>query len=371
MKLSFQKSFYTLAFIIGLFAVMVLAKPVLIPLSLALLISFILFPVVKKLESWGVNNMLSAFLSLLMMFVLIGGAITLFSAQIMTLSDQLEDFTEKIMKTFSDAIVLVNNNTNFIDDLSRDELVEDGKEWLRESSGSLIQRTFSGTASLLAGILTTAIYTFLFLVYREGLTKAIVAFADDENKSKIFRMLKRIQSVGKKYLSGMLMLMLILGFANSIALVIIGIDSPFLFGFLAAILSIVPFIGTTIGATIVVFYAFMTSDSLWVPFSVMILFWAIQTVESNFLNPKIVGSSLNVNAFVAILSLFIGASVWGIAGMVLFLPFAAILKVICEEFDQLKPISMLISNNISGDKSGEEFKISESIDKVKGWFKSK
>jgi hypothetical protein len=60
---------------------------------------------------------------------------------------------------------------------------------------------------------------------------------------------------------------------------------------------------------------------------------------------------------------------WGIAGMVLFLPFAAMLKVICEEFDQLKPIAMLISNDISGDNN-EESKTSKWIEKIKGWFKN-
>jgi predicted PurR-regulated permease PerM len=349
---------------------MVFAKSVLIPLSMALLSSFILFPVVKKLEGWGLNKLLSAFISLLMVFVIIGGGITLFSAEIMSLSDKLNDFTGKIMNTLSDAVVFINDNVNFIDDLNREELVEKGKEWIKESSGSLVQNTFNSTAAFLTGLITTVIFTFLFLIYREGLTKAFVAFGDDENKGKIFRMLKNIQSVGKKYLSGMFLLILILGFANSIGLWIIGIDSPFLFGFLAGILSIVPFIGTTIGATIPVLYAFMSSDSLWVPVAVIVLFSAIQTIESNFLNPKIVGSSLNVNALVAILSLLIGASVWGIAGMVLFLPFAAMLKVICEEFDQLKPIAMLISNDISGDNN-EEPKTSKWIEKIKGWFKNK
>lgn len=175
-----------------------------------------------------------------------------------------------------------------------------------------------------------------------------MAFGDEENRKKILRMLKNIQNVGYRYISGMFLLIIILGFANSIGLWIIGIDSPFLFGFLAAILSIVPYIGTTVGATLPVLYAFMTSDSIWIPIAVILLFWVIQTVESNFLSPRIVGGVLNVNALVAILSLLIGASVWGIAGMILFLPFAAILKVICEEFEQLKPIAMLISNDISG-----------------------
>jgi predicted PurR-regulated permease PerM len=370
MKLSFKNLFFILVFIFGLFAVLVLAKPVLIPLSLALFISFILLPVVKKLESWGLNRLLAAFFSLLGVFIIIGGGITLFSAEIMSLSDHLDDFKEKVLNTLSDVVVFINSNINFIDDLNRDELVENGKVWIKESSGSLIQKAFNSTAAFLTGLLATIIFTFLILIYREGLTKAFVAFGDDKNKSKIFRMLKNIQSVGKKYLSGMFLLILILGFINSIALWIIGIDSPFLFGFLAAILSIVPYVGTTLGATIAVLYAFMSSDSLWVPVSVMVVFWAIQVVESNFLSPKIVGSSVSVNALVAILSLLIGASVWGIAGMVLFLPFAAILKVICEEFVQLKPIAMLISSDISVDIK-EKSITSKWIEKIKGWFKKK
>lgn len=368
MTLSFQKLFFVLAFIFGLFAVMVVAKTVLIPLSMALLISFILFPIVKKLESWGLNKLFSAFLTLLVLFIVIGGGITLFSAQIMNLSNQFQDFTGKIMNTLTDVVVFINDNVNFIDDLKRDELVENGKDYLKESSGSLIQNTFSGSVTFFTDFVSTIIYTFLFLIYRQGLTEAIVAFADDDNKSKILRMLKNIQSVGQKYLSGMFLLILILGCANSLGLWIIGIDSPFFFGFLAAILSIIPYVGTTIGAVIPVLYAFMASQSLWTPVAVIILFWGVQLIESNFLSPKIVGSSLNVNALVAILSLLIGASVWGVAGMVLFLPFAAILKVICEEFHQLKPVAMLISSNISED-SDKTSKSTKWLDKVKGWFK--
>lgn len=368
MTLSFQKLFFALAFIFGLFAIMVIAKTVLIPLSMALLLSFILFPIVKKLENWGLGKLFAAFLTLLVLFIVIGGSITLFSAQIMNLSDQFQDFTGKIMNTLSDIVVFINDNVNFIDELKREELVENGKEYLKESSGTLIQNTFSGSASFFAGLISTIIFTFLFLIYRAGLTSAIVAFGDDDHRGKILRMLKNIQSVGQKYLSGMFLLIIILGFANSLGLWIIGIDSPFFFGFLAAILSIIPYVGTTIGAVIPVLYAFMTSESLWVPGAVIILFWGIQLIESNFLSPKIVGSSLNLNALAAILSLLIGASVWGVAGMILFLPFAAILKVICEEFYQLKPLAMLISNDISDGKSSSS-KSYKWIDKVKGWFK--
>jgi predicted PurR-regulated permease PerM len=181
-------------------------------------------------------------------------------------------------------------------------------------------------------------------------------------------MLKRVQEVGQKYLSGMLILIVILGFANSIGLWIIGIDSPFLFGFMAAVLSIIPYVGTTIGASIPVLYAFMSHDSLWVPLTVAILFWSIQVIESNFLNPKIVGSSIQVNALAAILSLIIGASVWGIAGMILFLPFAAMLKVVCDQYEELQPIAMLIgSENYRSESTGNR-PVVKWVRKLKKWF---
>jgi predicted PurR-regulated permease PerM len=305
-----------------------------------------------------------------MLFVILGGFITLFSAEIMSLSKELDEFSNKIMNTLSEVLVYINNNVNFIDDLNREELVEEGKTWLKEKSGFLLQNTFSGTATILTGLVTVTIFTFLILIYRDGLTSAFVAFGDEENKGRIFKMLKKIQSVGKKYLSGMFLLIIILGFANSIGLWIIGIDNPFLFGFLAALLSIVPYIGTIIGAVIPVLYAFVSADSLWMPVAVIILFWAVQVIESNFLSPKIVGSSLNVNALVAILSLLVGAAVWGVAGMILFLPFASMLKVVCEEFDELKPVALIISDNISNDDQ-KDSKVSKWFEKIKALFKKK
>jgi predicted PurR-regulated permease PerM len=369
MTISFPKLFFILAFIFGLFAVMILAKAIMIPLSLALLISFILLPVTQKLEGWGVSRVIGAILSILFLFIVIGSGITLFSTQIMNLSDQMSEFSDKIMDTLSQVVVYINNNVAFVENLNREDLLEEGKNWVKDSSGTLLQTTFSSTASFLTGFLTTVIFTFLILIYRYGLTRAFVAFGDEENRVKIYKMLQKIQKVGKQYLSGMFLLIIILGFANSIGLLIIGIDSPFLFGFLAALLSIIPFVGTTAGAIIPVLYAFMTADSYWVPVAVGLWFWGIQVIESNFLNPKIVGSSLHVNALVAIMSLLVGAAVWGVAGMILFLPFAAILRTICEEFDQLKPVAMLISDDISEDTNKKKSKSSKWLKKVKGWFK--
>jgi len=344
MKISFQKSFFTLAFIALLIAFLVVAKSILIPLGIALLLAFILYPVHKKFTKWGIGNILAAFLSILLLVIIIGGGITFFSAEIIDLSDEISNFGEKLSKLYTDVIIFVNQNVSLVEDLNKDQLLNDLTSWLKDSAGSLLGGTFNSTANFFTGLVTMFIYMFLFLIYHKGLIRAFMKFSPSEKKEQFFIMLKGIQEVGQKYLSGMLVLILILGFANSIGLWIIGIDSPFLFGFLAASLSIIPYIGTTLGATIPVLYAFMSHDQLWVPLAVAILFWFIQLVESNFLSPKVVGNSVNVNAFAAILSLIIGASIWGVAGMVLFLPFAAMLKVVCEKYEPLQPLALLIGN---------------------------
>jgi predicted PurR-regulated permease PerM len=355
MSLSFQKLFFVIATVISIFAILILAKPILVPLAFALLISFILYPLAKKLEIWGINRMLAAIISMLIMVLIIGGGISFFLTQITNLPNELSDFQDKIMDLLKNIIVYINNHVNLDTDLEQQYIIDQLKEWFKNVAFPVAENTFYTTTSFLAGLLATIIYTFLFLIYRTGLTKAFINFSPIDKRGIAFNMFKKVQKVGQKYLSGMIILIIILGLANSIGLWIIGVDSPFLFGFLAAAMSIIPYVGTTLGASIPVLYSFMSHDSLWVPFAVAVLFWAIQLIESNFLSPKIVGSSLQINALAAILSLLIGASVWGIAGMILFLPFMAMLKVICEEYEPLKPVALLIGDQ-NEDEKKEKYK---------------
>lgn len=368
MNLSFQKLFFTLSSIFVVFAILILAKIILIPLGFAMLISFILYPLTRKLESWGLNEMLAAFLSIFTLFLIFGGGIFFFFTQIINLPTELTVFTDKLMQLFADFAVVINTKLDLQKDLDSEYLLKQMRNWLKTSAFPVAQSTFYSTSSFLIGIITTIVYTFLLLIYRNGLAKALSTFAAVDKREKVINMFKNVQKVGQNYLSGMILLIIILGFANSIGLWIIGIDSPFLFGFLAASLSIIPYIGTTIGASIPVLYAFMSQDSLWIPFAVAVMFWAIQLVESNFLNPKIVGSSLHVNALASILSLFIGASVWGVAGMILFLPFTAMLKVICEEFIPLKPVVLLIGSQLYNGKEDDIEPMDKWFEKIKKWF---
>ena len=312
MHLSFKNMFYALASVFLIFAVLVLAKTLLIPLGFALLISFILLPLANLIERQGPGRISAAIMTMVIVVLILGGGIAFFSTQILHLSNELTNFKDVIVNSFTDITVYINHNVSFIEKLDKDELFNRITNWLSESSGYLVTQTFSGSASFFTGFIATAIYTFLLLIYRRALTHAITEFYRIEHRTRAKELLKELQKVGQKYLTGTLILIVIIGLLNSIGLWIIGIDNPFLFGFLGAMLSIVPYVGTIAGAVIPILYAFITQGSPGMALAVGLLFWFVQLVSDNFLSPKIVGGTLRVNALAALLSLIAGALTWGV-----------------------------------------------------------
>lgn len=368
MKLSFQKLYYVIGTGFGLFAFLILAKPILIPITIALLMAFILYPLAKKLESWRFNKIIAAFLAIFSVILVIGGVIFFFSTQIIELSKEFSNFKDKIILAFTDVTLFINKNVSFVENLKKNELFNMMNDWLHNSTGALVSQTFSNTATFFAGLIATIVFTFLILIYRHGLIQAYIGFTPEDKRDRVIKMIKTVQVVGQKYFLGMILLVGLIGLANSLGLWIIGIDNPFLFGFLGATMSIVPYVGTFVGAFIPFIYAFVSFNSPWHAVAVAVLFWAVQLITDNYLSPKIVGGSLNVNALTAILSLIIGAVVWGVAGMILFLPFAAMFKVICEEYDELRPIAILIGSQNYSEKEGESIFFSKLLKMAKTRF---
>jgi predicted PurR-regulated permease PerM len=120
-------------------------------------------------------------------------------------------------------------------------------------------------------------------------------------------------------------------------------------------LSIIPYLGPFLGAVLPTIFAFLTTDSLFYPIGVLVGFQVIQLIESNILTPKIVGSNVNLNAFVTFLGLLVGASIWGVIGMVLIIPTLAVLRKIFELSESTQPYALLF-----GEEKTKENHVSES-----------
>lgn len=349
MTASFKNIFYIQATLITTIVILFFGRDIFIPACFGLLIAFILYPIVKWLNKKGLHNILSISLSMTAVFVFIGGIISLFSAQIINIADQYNSFLTRLKATFEKASTYIKSFLPIDYNLDSAALFKELSSVFSESGFSLVSNTLGYTSTFLSYTVLTIVFTFLILLYRKHLVNAIQKFGPEEDDPKILQMFKKIQKVGQQYLTGMLLLILILGTLNSVGLILLGIDYALFFGFLAALLAIIPYIGTAIGGLLPALYAFITYDSYWYPIGVILIFWFVQFLEGNYLNPKIVGGSLHINALFSIIALIAGGLLWGIAGMILFLPFTAVFKVICSFYDNLKPVSELI-----GDPSKEK-----------------
>jgi predicted PurR-regulated permease PerM len=306
MRISFQKVFYTLATVVVVFMVLFFAKTVLIPLTFAFLIACILFPLAKKVEFWGASKIISATLAIACLLLLAFGTIAFLSNQIIHIAENLIDFKVKVLSVFTETTLFINNDIGFFPKLEKNELLFKIKNLLNKSAGALLSQTFNSTANIIFGLLTSIIFAFLILIYRKGIIHALVSFYPTKHKHIAFNMFQSVQRVGQQYFFGMMVIVLILGVVNSVGLWIIGIENPFLFGFLAALLALIPYAGTFLGAAIPVLYSFLYSNSVWTPITIAIYFWLVQLIESNYLTPKIVGGNLKINAFTSIISIIIG-----------------------------------------------------------------
>ncbi|MEM6298067.1 MAG: AI-2E family transporter [Bacteroidota bacterium] len=346
-KLSFsiKTAFHIAAFLVFFVFIITEAKGLLIPFTYSALLSFILYPICRFFEKLGLPRILSILLCFLVVVGGLFGLFYFFSTQIVSLVSEFEDFRGKLLRLVHQGIdeynqIIPNSQLN-------DEgLLNEAKKWLSSSGGSLVSGTLNQTGNIFSGLVIIPIYVFLLLLYRTGIRQVILRFVDTKHHESFSQLLVDIQQVGQKYVGGLVFIIIIIGLLDSIALWIIGLDSPFFFGFLAACLAIIPYIGTGIGALLPALYALMNHSPATALY-VLIAFWAVQFLEGNFLTPKIIGGEVSLNPLAAIVSLVAGGFVWGVSGMILFIPLAAILRIICQNYKELEPIAGLLGDEIT------------------------
>ncbi len=253
-----------------------------------------------------------------------------------------------------------------------------GEEWMQANSKSLLEEPLnylgSGVTSSSTFFVNTGlvfIYTFLLLLYRSAFKKFFLMQVSDDSESNAQQLLRSIQKLTQQYLYGLLIVMFLLGILNSLGLWAIGITYPAFWGFLAAFLAIIPFIGTFLGGLMTVIYAVATTSTIWQPLAVIVLFSIVQFLEGNIITPKIVGESVKVNPLAIILSLVIGGSIWGVAGLVLAVPVIATLKKIMEQVDVMKPFSLLLSSDLYQKDELFEAQFNEERFRLRDLFKRK
>lgn len=318
-------------------------KTLFIPLSFAILISFILYPICKWLEKIGINKIVSIFLALSIVFLILGAIVYLLFFQFARFLAEWHTFKIK----FSESLIQFTRYLNeqfgiqniVLSDLPENLINSSGAHLL----GILMDTMYSISISTFF-IIIIPIFSTLILYYRKMLTKVLYTLFPSEKKETIREILIETIQAYYNFIKGMLLVYLIVGILNSIGLAIIGIPHPILFGFIASILTFIPYVGIIISSLIPIAVSWITYDSIWYPLGIILVFTIVQILEANIIFPFAVGSRLKINTLAIIIVIIVGGILWGAAGMILFIPFLSIVKLIADKTESLKTLSLLLGS---------------------------
>ncbi|GAB3539790.1 AI-2E family transporter [Spirosoma fluminis] len=313
----------------------------LIPLVFAILFAVLLFPLARRLENWRLPRVLAIIICLILTLAVIVGILYAVSMQISSFSEVLPQLIERGNNYLNQIQTYADEHLN----IDRKRQVTEVRKYLNQAiseGGTILTSTLLATTSTLTDVFLVLLFIFFFLLYRDFFRSFFYKVFVNTRRSKIDAVLQGIYMVVKDYLAGLFVVILIIGTLMTVGLLILGIDYAVFFGFFGACLVLIPYFGISLGSLLPAAYALVTDDNPLKALGVIGVFLFVQTLEGNFITPYIVGSKVSINPLAAIIVLLLWENVWGLPGLVLALPMTAILKVIFDSVESMKPYGFLL-----------------------------
>ncbi len=335
----------------------IILENLLVPLFFSVLFAYLLYPSAEKLESLGVPRIITNLTLILSALFIIVGFFYLAGQLIQNLSEDFSNVREQFeenLRYFRDSI----NDTFGVSDDQIEDTVSD-----MNGNSDFTIKFFTATTNTIVAFGLMPVYTFLLLLYRNKFRVFLELITPKNSKETTNNIVDQVARIVPKYLKGLIVVVIVLMFINSGVFWIIGLDYPILLGVIAALFNLIPYLGTVIGYAAVLLIVLATQEPT-LAFGVILLFLPVQFFENNILTPNITGSYVQINPLIIILSLLAGAMMWGLAGMLLVIPYLAMIKIICDNIDYLKPVAYLLSTR------GTEAYL-PSFTKIKKWTQSK
>ncbi len=338
---------FLMRYVIFLAAVMltiyavIIAKGFLYPVAFGILLAYLLFPVANYLEKHHFPRILSILISIILAIAVLGGGIYFIYTQVGRLVSDFPALKKQALQNI-ELLQHTIGNAFGVEDKSLETLLKNWVTGFFEGGSMLFNTIFSATTGTLLKIGLMPVYIFLFLYYRTKFAYFILKIVPEKKEFVTVHILRDISTVATRYMGGVIIVVSILCILNSFGLYIAGMHYPVIFGVISALFNFIPYFGTLMGGAVPLLFALLTGESLSLPFRVILVFIVIQFIENNILTPNIVGGSLKINPFFIIFSLIIGATIWGIPGMLVIVPFLAMAKIIFKNIEALQPYSYLL-----------------------------
>ena len=332
---------FTIVLVCLVFTVIILreASSLLIPLFAGLLLAILLLPIVKFFERIHINRGIACFIAILC-FVIIFAFVNYFlTAEISSFAKELPHITNKIQGVFASLQQWVTAKFN-VNNSQQSDYLNSSYNGMLNGITSFLYRLFFSLGNIVVWILFVCIYAFFIMYYRRLLVRFVINLVEKEYSHEMPAIISGNKTIIKSYILGLLAEFAIMLLLISSLLFLLGIKYALLLAIIASLLNIIPYIGiyTAILLAMLVTYA-NSSGSAAVTVGIVLL--SIHLVDGIILLPRIVGSRMKMNPFITIVAVIVGDIVWGIPGMFLFIPLAAMLKIIFENISSLHAWAIL------------------------------
>lgn len=321
---------------------------ILLPIAFSALLAVLLLPICRRLELWGLPRALAIVVCLLLVIILLSGLFYLFGTQLVQFRDEIPLFQQKLAEYFDQIQQMLSSKFGF-QPMSKDQVIDQSLDTLKERAGGWLGTTLNTTTSVLSVVTLIPIYIFCLLYYRDHMRQFLFRFVSPDKRTSVLHTMDSIQTVVQAYISGLLTVIVIVAVLNAIGLLLLGVKFAIFFAIFASVLAIIPFIGIFIGATLPTLITLVETGSPLKALGVIGVFTFVQFLEGNFITPTITGSKVSINPMAAIIALILGGELWGTPGMILSIPLVAVIKVVLDASKATEPWGFLIGDVADGE----------------------
>ena len=323
-----------------------LGNDIIMPLLLATLFAILLRPVVvffnKKCK---IPHVIAVLTSVLLFVIFVISVVFFISYQVSNFVEDWPKIRYNIRINYDHLQTWIKDSFN-ISYMKQATYLESVKIDSLNNRKEIVGNTLSTFSSTLLDIVLIPIYTFLILLYRNLFKTFLSKLVRKQNHPVLIDILSEIKLVVQSYIVGLLIELGIVAVLTTVGLMIIGVPYAILLGTITAVLNLIPYIGILVAGAISILVALTNFTDFTTALGVIVVNAIVQLIDNNFLVPKIVASKVKLNALVSIIAVFIGGALGGIMGMFLAIPICAIIKVIFDRIDGLKPWGYLFGDDM-------------------------
>lgn len=346
----YEKLSLVLVGLIAFVYLVILGKDLLDPIVFGFLFAILLLPIANLVEKkLRFPRTLSSLFSILLLVGFIGGVLYLVGSQISSLASDWPMLKSQVSQSLNDLSGWVQHAFH-INATRQMSYVQSTEKKIMASGTDVIGQTFGAISSVMVFYMFTLIFCFFILLYRRLLIKFLVWVFSDEHSAVVYDIVENIQSILRQYILGLLLEMIVVASLACTAFWIIGVKYAVLMGIVIGLFNLIPYLGIFTAlflSSVITFATGSIKDTLYVAISVL----GVHEIDTNFLLPTIVGSKVKLNALVTFIGIILGEEIWGLSGMFLSIPMMAIMKIIFDRVDSLKPWGYLMgTDNISKKK---------------------